>query len=189
MKPLSRRGRIGCQRQRQSCRPIRPAQSGSSSRIGLPSVPVFLLHKKRLRTRGLVTKRFQFSGTYRSIQRITVVWARAMPRSAIISMRNRKLNLSRKYHRAKDNDLTIELAAFEKIVLAPHAGWLRCAASLPANIFRFRYLHQSPRGPPHRRTAESVRLRERGRQSGHNHGRRAQLKPSLEKEIPLFSKH
>jgi hypothetical protein len=52
----TRRSAIGCQRQRQSCRPIRPAQSGSSSRIGLPSVPVFLLHKKRLRIRGQVRR-------------------------------------------------------------------------------------------------------------------------------------
>ena len=70
------------------------------------------------------------------------------------------------------------------------ACWLASlCGQFTSKYIRFRYLHQSPRGPPHRRTAESVRLRPRGRQSGHNHGRRAQLKPSLEKEIPLFSKH
>lgn len=49
------RSAIARRRRKPSSRPIRPAQSGSSSRIGLPSEHFHLLHRTQLRTRGRVT--------------------------------------------------------------------------------------------------------------------------------------
>ncbi len=69
-----------------------------------------------------------FAGFYR--RSMIVVWAREIPRSAIISTRSRKLFEPQIPADAQDDDLPVEMAAFEKIINAQHQGSIPPKTSL-----------------------------------------------------------
>jgi hypothetical protein len=63
--------------------------------------------------------------------------------SVIISTRSRQLSLNRRYQHAEEDDLAVEMAAFEKIINAQHPGQLHRGAILPPIMHCFHSLQQN----------------------------------------------